>query len=208
MAELSFCKQFLTTLDSRPAKLSSDYIADPKKHPAQPAYILPKLPNPKRKRGAAAPAGDGASSAPTSNTISVTLTPHRTPPAPLTISVEPTASVHDLKVAFAKHVGLGEAGVSKVKVLKDKRPVGDVKSVGELSKDAKTLALGIMVLGGIPAQPVAEKTVAEGKFGADVMKDEAFWEDLKGFLSQRVKDQATSEKAVKIWKKAWEQGAR
>lgn len=35
MSELSFAKQFLTALDSRPAKISADHVADPKNYPAQ-----------------------------------------------------------------------------------------------------------------------------------------------------------------------------
>jgi hypothetical protein len=31
MTELSFAKSFLSTLDSRPVKLRSDYVADPQK---------------------------------------------------------------------------------------------------------------------------------------------------------------------------------
>lgn len=115
--------------------------------------------------------------------------------------------------------------MAKVKVLKDKRPVSDVKSVGELAGGDRTLALGVMVMGGIPARPAAEVTtaaggsrmevderpapVAGGTFGAAAMAEEGFWEDLQGFLEQRVKDQATAEKAVKIWRKAWaDQGGK
>jgi hypothetical protein len=35
MTELAFARQFLTALDSRPIKLSSDHVADPKNYPAQ-----------------------------------------------------------------------------------------------------------------------------------------------------------------------------
>jgi hypothetical protein len=35
MSELAFCKSFLTALDARPAKLSSDHIADARQYPAQ-----------------------------------------------------------------------------------------------------------------------------------------------------------------------------
>ena len=37
MSEVSFAKQFLASLDSKPTKLSSDYVADPRKLPKQPA---------------------------------------------------------------------------------------------------------------------------------------------------------------------------
>jgi hypothetical protein len=35
MTELAFARQFLTALDSRPIKLSSDHVSDPKHYPAQ-----------------------------------------------------------------------------------------------------------------------------------------------------------------------------
>lgn len=35
MSELAFCKSFLSALDARPVKLSSDHIADARQYPAQ-----------------------------------------------------------------------------------------------------------------------------------------------------------------------------
>jgi hypothetical protein len=35
MSELSFARQFLSALDTRPIKLSSDHVADPHSYPAQ-----------------------------------------------------------------------------------------------------------------------------------------------------------------------------
>jgi hypothetical protein len=40
MSELAFCKQFLSALDARPIKLSSDHIADARQYPAQAAVCL------------------------------------------------------------------------------------------------------------------------------------------------------------------------
>jgi len=41
MTELSFAKSFLSTLDSRPIKLQSDYVADPKTfEPKGPVSLL------------------------------------------------------------------------------------------------------------------------------------------------------------------------
>jgi hypothetical protein len=40
MSELAFCKSFLTALDARPAKLSSDHIADARQYPAQGAVCF------------------------------------------------------------------------------------------------------------------------------------------------------------------------
>lgn len=40
MSELAFCKSFLSALDARPVKLSSDHIADARQYPAQGAVSL------------------------------------------------------------------------------------------------------------------------------------------------------------------------
>ncbi len=40
MSEVTFCKSFLTALDARPVKLSSDHIADARQYPAQGAVRL------------------------------------------------------------------------------------------------------------------------------------------------------------------------
>ncbi|KAF2865034.1 hypothetical protein BDV95DRAFT_587613 [Massariosphaeria phaeospora] len=40
MSELTFCKQYLTALTTRPIKLSSDHIADPRQLPAGGAVRL------------------------------------------------------------------------------------------------------------------------------------------------------------------------
>lgn len=42
MAEVSFAQTFLTTLDSRPIKLSPDHVEDPRNYPArQPVSLYP-----------------------------------------------------------------------------------------------------------------------------------------------------------------------
>lgn len=40
MTELSFAKTFLTTLDSKPTKLSEDHVEDPKNYPGRGAVRL------------------------------------------------------------------------------------------------------------------------------------------------------------------------
>jgi hypothetical protein len=40
MSEITFARQFLSALDSRAIKLSSDHVADPRSYPAQGAVRL------------------------------------------------------------------------------------------------------------------------------------------------------------------------
>ncbi|GME30770.1 putative ubiquitin supergroup protein [Neofusicoccum parvum] len=175
MTEVSFAKQFLTALESRPSRLSSDHVVDPKTYPAQPAFILPRMPQPKRKpasRAAAAPGATPANDAPTTTaaaaspttpqppqqpeTALVTLKPTRathpthTLPAPVPVA---TTSMHDLKRAYA--AAAPGVGVAKIKILLAKKPVGDTKTIRDVLPPATEpsahpipVEFSVMVLGG------------------------------------------------------------
>lgn len=43
MTELTFTKQFLATLDSKPNKISADHVEDPRNYPARSAVCRPPL---------------------------------------------------------------------------------------------------------------------------------------------------------------------
>ncbi|OMP89323.1 hypothetical protein BK809_0006046 [Diplodia seriata] len=267
MTELSFAKQFLTALEARPARLSSDHVVDPKSYPAQPAFILPRMPQPKRKptttrttTDAAAAADQPTTTAETTTTatetdlVTVTLKPTRpTPTLPtytLPTPVSPaTTSMHDLKAAYAASTG-GDLSTSKIKVLYAKKPVSDTKTIKEVLGTATTTAGGgavefsIMVLGGggggggatgttptstgtpaistpperlasppvaAPSQPeiemgeappVGSDTPEEGGAAA-IAQTDGFWADLKGFLVQRLKDEAEGERLAGVFREAW-----
>lgn len=52
-------------------------------------------------------------------------------------------------------------------------------------------------------EEVEPKVVAPGAIsGKDVLATEEFWEDLGGFLTQRLKDEAEAERVVKLFRKA------
>ncbi|KAH7051181.1 cell-cycle control medial ring component [Macrophomina phaseolina] len=167
MTEVTFAKQFLTALEARPARLSSDHVVDPKSYPPQPAFILPRMPQAKRKpttsatttTDATTTSPDGAppptsASTTTTPTATITLKPTRstlptyTPPTPLPTT---TTSIHDLKTAYAAHANLPSA--SKIKILFAKKPVSDVKTIAELlpSPSASSIELSVMVMGGAGA---------------------------------------------------------
>jgi len=48
--------------------------------------------------------------------------------------------------------------------------------------------------------------VAQGASGVEVLRTEAFWEDLKGFLVQRLRDEGEGERLAGVFKQAWESG--
>ena len=175
MSELAFCKSFLSALDARPAKLSSDHIADARQYPAQGAvrlspiflmehtpvyhhdqrltahqYTLPRLPHPPHpQRPNPKPvAGDDATTS-SSSTITVTLKPMKptTPTIPLS-SIDPSkTSVYDLKQQYATQASLQPA---KIKILYKKKPVTDSKTLLEvIGTDAGSeVEFGVMVMAG------------------------------------------------------------
>ncbi|KAJ9642817.1 hypothetical protein H2201_008170 [Coniosporium apollinis] len=160
MSEATFAKQFLTALDSRPIKLSSDHVADPKTYPPTGAYILPKMPNPKRKR--ASPTSPTSTDQPT-----ITITLHNLRNASQSLTLEDqspaTTSVLDLKTAFAAHHGVN---ADKLKLLFAKKPCADTKTVAEilgtrLEEGMKGVEFAVMVMPGAASGPsVAAATPA------------------------------------------------
>ena len=212
MTEISFARSFLSALDMRPVKLSSDHVSDPKSYPAQSAYTMPKLPNQpaKRKRTASAAAAPG--STPAEKTLAVTL--KSTKGGDSVTSDEPlSASIFDLKTLFGKEKGLQ---VEKIKVLYNKKPVADSKTLkdllGENADSTKDVELSVMVMGGAVAAAGASAAkesedsvpVAQGTSGAEVLQTEEFWSDLRGYLQQRIRSEGDSEKVLGVFKTAWD----
>ncbi|KAF2446526.1 hypothetical protein P171DRAFT_385518 [Karstenula rhodostoma CBS 690.94] len=229
MSELTFCKTFLTALDARPVKLSSDHIADARQYPDGAVFVLPKLPtppHPARPNPKTSPTGPSAPS-----TITVSLKPMKpTHPIITQDAVAPAAtSIYDLKTAYAAQTSIPAA---KIKILYKKKPVTDSKTVAEaVGVDAGAeVEFGVMVLGGAVATPVqsppavapgeeekglagatagevvkerTEMPGAQGPSGKAVVNEE-FWEDLKGFVVQRIRDENEGERMVSVFKSAWD----
>lgn len=139
--------------------------------------------------------------------------------------------------------------MAKIKLLFNKKPVGDTKVLKDLYTDqggggGQEVEIGVMVIGGAaslpakqeqkkeeeePQQPVdnsgeeakgkvvkeggggeemqaddAPVVVAPGEVsGKEVLKTDEFWEDLRGFLEQRVKDEKVAREVVEQWKGNW-----
>ncbi|CBY00897.1 hypothetical protein IAQ61_011802 [Plenodomus lingam] len=157
MSEIMFCKSFLSALDARPAKLSSDHIADARQYPAQGAYILPRLPHPPHPQRPKRKATDLSSD--NSTTLSITLKPMKpsTPTIPLS-NIEPSkTSIFDLKQQYATQSSIPAA---KIKILYKKKPVMDSKTVAEVvgADAAGEVEFGVMVMGGGVASPAVGGT--------------------------------------------------
>ncbi|EDU40662.1 conserved hypothetical protein [Pyrenophora tritici-repentis Pt-1C-BFP] len=229
MSELSFCKSFLSALDARPAKLSSDHIADARQYPAQGAYTLPRLQHPPHpQRPNPKTSTDNGSTSTSSQTISITLKPMKpsTPTIPLS-SIDPAkTSVYDIKQQFATQASLSAA---KIKILYKKKPVTDSKTLLEVigSDAGSEVEFGVMVMAGHGCPPaVAPPTESEkglasagetiagtasgtagsgAESGKDIVATDEFWGDLKAFMLQRIKDAEEGERLVGVFKEAWQQ---
>lgn len=135
-----------------------------------------------------------------------------------------TKSVYDVKAAYASEARFD---ITKIKLLKNKKPVADSKSLGDVRGDGGSgvtsdkeslLEFSVMVMAGAAASPapvaavpgaeemeVDQKApVAQGSSGVEVLGKEEFWDDLRGFLLQRVRDEGESTKLLSTFRRAWE----
>lgn len=107
-------------------------------------------------------------------------------------------------------------------------------AAGDVGGGTGGLELGVMVMGGwsgsvgkkavevggsggvVEKRGVVEKgdaggsgggpVVAQGLSGRAVLETEAFWGDLKGFLEQRIRDEAVAGEVVEMFRGAWGRG--
>jgi len=201
MTELSFAKSFLTTLDSRPTKISAGHVEDPKTYPPRPAFILPRMPHPLPKRQKLAPGQE--------HSLTVSLKSLRNPPLDITLSsLPPNTSILNLKEAIEDKESIP---IDKVRILYKKRPVGDSKILKEIVDEEETkIELQVMVLGGVATVRKGEEEVipststAQGPNGNAVLQGEEFWGDLRGFLIQRLRNEDEAAKVFGTFKRAWE----
>ncbi|KAF9889291.1 hypothetical protein FE257_007399 [Aspergillus nanangensis] len=223
MSELTFIKSYLSSLDSRPIKLPADYVFDPEQVGLRIPYMLPRLQSPhpemaKKVKSSAAPGS--------SKSITVNLKSARNPSLEFRVPNAPlaTTSVQDLKDAVQARVVDAQDGIvplDKIKILYKRKPVTG-KTIAEILSDEPTMLtggkeveFGIMIMGGAKvveqeasstaATPAGEtvKPAAVGPSGEDVLESEAFWNDLEGYLGQRVKDNAEAAKLRTLFKNAW-----
>ena len=77
---------------------------------------------------------------------------------------------------------------------------------GEKEKEIGGGGEDVVMGGGVEAEvaTAAAAPVAQGLSGEGVLKTEVFWEDLKGYLQQRVRDEAVAGEALGVFRGAWE----
>ena len=161
--------------------------------------------------------------------ITIALKSLRNPPIDLRLSGQAlSTSIHELKIAVAEK--LGEKGTEKIRLLYKKKPCSDSKTIAEVvgEESAGEVEFGVMVIGWTaPQLPEAteaatigaegqqgsgadvemkEAPVAQGPSGEEVMNEDEFWDDLKGWLLQRVRDEGVAAEAVGCFMQGWYTG--
>ncbi|RAK95427.1 uncharacterized protein BO80DRAFT_393999 [Aspergillus ibericus CBS 121593] len=226
MSEVSFVKTFLSALDSRPIKLRADYVLDEEQVGPRVPYLLPRLqaPHPEMPKKVTPTLAPGSS-----RSITVHLKSARNPVLEFSLPNAPisTTSVQDLKDAVRDRVADAQdnkISLDKIKILYKRKPVTG-KTIAEVLADepgmlagGKEVEFGVMIMGGakvvvdddaVGGQEKEEGGVsstpkpAVGPSGEEVLQTEAFWDDLQGFLEQRVKDTEEARKLRELFNGAW-----
>ncbi|KAI4225306.1 MAG: hypothetical protein L6R36_004006 [Xanthoria steineri] len=223
MTELSFAKSFLSTLDNRAIKLQPDHAADLKTLELKGPYTLPRYASSPTMQLPSSGSQQPPPSANNENTISITLRSLKTPPLNLTLPSQAlVTSIFDLKQRVAKEIQ--RESTEGIKILYQRKPCSDAKTVGEVvgEEGAKEVEFGVMIVGvGAGGASVAggedvkmgervgegkgEVPAAQGQSGEEVLGSAEFWDDLKGWLMQRVRDEGKADEVWSLFKRGWDE---
>jgi hypothetical protein len=128
----------------------------------------------------------------------------RNPPLDIKLTSQTVnTSVLDLKAAVAERTSIP---TDKIKMLFKKKPVVDSKVLKDLVGESETtVEFSVMVLGGAAAAVKAPDTadVAQGQSGSETVETAEFWDDLKGFLLQRIRDEKAAGELFNTFQGAW-----
>jgi hypothetical protein len=156
------------------------------------------MPRPLPKRQKLAPGAE--------RSLNVSLRSLRNPPLDITLkSQPPNTSILNLKESIHAQTSIP---IDKLRILHKKKPVPDSKVLKDLAGEEEKLDLAVMVIGGAAVMREGDEEVippvAQGENGAALLKGEEFWSDLKGFLTQRLRNEDQGEKVYGVFRKAWE----
>ncbi|KAF5017379.1 hypothetical protein F66182_10694 [Fusarium sp. NRRL 66182] len=197
MSETAFAQTFLASLESRPIRLSADHVEDPKSYPARPPYIIPRMSQAMSKPQDLAPGSE--------RSVTVSLKSLRNPPLSIKLTSQPLdTSILDIKTNIEKQTRIP---VAKTKLLHNKKPIPDSKILKDLLGETDlAIEFTVMVIGGAAAIPPEEPEAAPEAqpTGAHALQTDEFWNDLKGFLMQRLKDEAEAEQLSGLFKSSWQ----
>ena len=184
--------------------------------------------------GSGSSQGGSGNSASKSDKVSLLLRSARNPKLDVRLPEQDLgSSILDLKTAVVKQMGEDSVKTSSVKILYKKKPCGDSKTVKEVLGDeevdslrGKEVEFGIMVMGykpkpsedgqgtssssGEKMEGVESSTVpvAQGSSGEMELTTEEFWDDLRGFLTQRLRDEDIAGEVFDRFREAWTRRAK
>lgn len=167
-----------------------------------------------------------------SKSITVNVKSARNPALEFPIINAPisTTTLQDLRDAVRERTVDAQGNpvaLDKIKILYRRKPVsGTGKTLAEVLADepellvgGKQVEFGVMIIGGAKTidVPVSQPKTADardespakpaiGPSGAEVTHTEAFWDDLQGFLEQRLKDEPEAKRLRALFKDAWSSG--
>jgi ubiquitin-like protein 4 len=139
--------------------------------------------------------------------VTVLIKSLRNPPLDIKLTSQPLAtSLLDLKntVSIQTRIPVG-----KMRLLHKKKPLPDSKILKDIVGESDiSVEFSVMVIGGaaVPIvkddEPMTDATASDT--GAAQLETRAFWEDLEGFLLQRLKDEKAAEELSKLFRSSWE----
>ncbi|QIW98645.1 hypothetical protein AMS68_004163 [Peltaster fructicola] len=213
MSEVTFAKAFLTTLDKKPIKLPADHVSDPRKYPNQSPFTLARQSHPYPKQAAK----DLAQSQSNAITITITIKPMRAGETITLSKITLDESIHDIKTKYSAKISLP---VDKIKLLLNKKPAADLKTLKDLGIDASsaaptpatqidTASADKMEVDSEAPHPGSEKAQVQAEeeatapSGPGALHTVDFWKDLEAFLTQRLRDEKEAQRLAGLFKSAW-----
>ena len=145
--------------------------------------------------------------------VAVTVKSLRNPPLQVDLAAQPLSmSVLEVKDAVAARTGVP---ADKIKVLHRKKPVPDSRSLADLlggeeaAGSATTIEFSVMIMGGAaalgatPSPGTSPGPGGPGLAGKALLETDEFWGDLRGFLQQRLRDEAAADEVLAQFQGAW-----
>lgn len=188
-------------------------------------YTLPRLqaPHPEMPKQVKQAQAPGSS-----KSITVLIKSARNPALEFALPNVPltTTAVQDLRDAVRSRVTDAQGNqvaLDKIKILYRRKPVsGTGKTVAEVLSDepemltgGKEVEFGVMIIGGAKTidtstQPESMEAHDEslpkpavGPSGQEILQTDEFWDDLQGYLEQRLKDEHEAKRLRTIFKDVW-----
>lgn len=160
-------------------------------------FLLPQIPfDPPQKRKQQSVPGQARA-------ISITLKTLRDPPLHFQLSRDPSTTVAEIKDEISSQASLVS---SKVKLLYNKKPVGDAIKVSDMLDEGKNeVTMTVMLMPGAiqPKVPTLESqsSVAPADL---ILRTDNFWDDLRGFLTLRLKDEDVANRTTDVFRRSIE----